>query len=479
MSSNKLIGRQREIAELQRCFMSDKSEFVIVYGRRRVGKTYLVDQFFDYTYDFTFVGGHKLTMRRQLMNFAKALKKYAHLPKRPKFDDWFEAFDALEEYLEALPEEKRKVVFIDEMPWIDTRDSEFVQALEDFWNAWASRRTDILFIASGSATSWMVDNLVDNQGGLHDRIETRLYLLPFTLHDTETYLRSRHFTWDRYQIVQTYMTLGGIPYYLSLLKASESLVQNIDRLFFSPNGTLRTEFEELYNALFNQADGYIHIVQALAKHRNGLTRQQIIKTVKIEGGVLTKMLRNLERSNFILGYQHFGHKTKDVIYRLVDFYTLFYYHFIADDRSQDQQWWLHHFQTQLVDDWQGFSFEVLCLLHLPQIKQALGISGMATEASAWRIAEDKEKKQQGAQIDLIISRADRIINLCEMKFSTLPYHLTSKEEAYLRSRAAIFQQVTRTTHSLAHTYVTTFGVANPESHSILQSQVVMDDLFFA
>lgn len=479
MSTNKLIGRQREIAELQRCLMSDKSEFVIVYGRRRVGKTYLVDQFFDYIYDFTFVGGHKLTMRRQLMNFAKALKKHAHLPKRPIFTDWFEAFDALEEYLESLSSEKRKVVFIDEMPWIDTRDSEFVQALEDFWNAWASRRTDILFIASGSATSWMVDNLIDNQGGLHDRIETRLYLLPFTLHDTETYLRNRHFTWDRYQIVQTYMTLGGIPYYLSLLKASESLVQNIDRLFFSPNGTLRTEFDELYNALFNQADGYINIVQALAKHREGLTRQQIIQTVKIEGGVLTKMLRNLERSNFILGYQYFGHKTKDVIYRLVDFYTLFYYNFIADDRSQDQQWWLHHFQSPLVDDWQGFSFEILSLLHLPQIKQALGISGMATEASAWRIAEDKKKKQKGTQIDLIITRADRIINLCEMKFSSLPYHLTSKEEEHLRSRASIFQQATRTTYSLAHTYVTTFGVANLESHSILQSQVVMDDLFLA
>ena len=472
-----MIGRQREIQELQRCLRSEKSEFVIVYGRRRVGKTFLVDQFFDYKYDFTFVGGHKLTMRRQLMNFAKALKKHAGLSKRPKFNDWFEAFDALEEYLEALPAEKRKVIFIDEMPWIDTRDSEFVQALEDFWNGWASRRQDILFIASGSATSWMVDNLVDNQGGLHDRIETRLYLLPFTLHDTETYLRSRHFSWDRYQILQTYMTMGGIPYYLSLLKPGESLVQNIDRLFFSPNGTLRTEFDELYNALFNQADGYINIVHALALHRNGLTRQQIIEAVKIEGGVLTKMLRNLERSNFILGYQHFGHKTKDVIYRLVDFYTLFYYHFIEGDRSQDEQWWLHHFQLPVVNDWQGFSFELICLLHLRQIKQALGISGMATEASAWRIAEDKKNKQDGAQIDLIITRADRIINLCDMKFSTLPYHLTSKEETALRERAAIFQKATKTTHSLAHTYVTTFGVANPEAHSILQSQVQMDDRF--
>ncbi len=477
MSTSKLIGREREIKELTRCLLSDKSEFVIVYGRRRVGKTFLVDQFFDYHYDFTFVGGHKLPMRRQLSNFAKALKKHARLAKRPKFEDWFDAFDALEEYLESLPADQRKVIFIDEMPWIDTRDSEFVGALENFWNAWAARRQDILFIASGSATSWMVDNLVENQGGLHDRIETRLYLRPFTLHDTEEYLRSRHFTWDRYQILQTYMAVGGVPYYLNLLKGSESLVQNIDRLFFGKNAALRTEFDELYNALFTQADNYINIVRVLAEHREGLTRQQILDMVKIEGGVLTKMLRNLERCDFILGYQYFGRKTKDVIYRLVDFYTLFYYHFIAYDRSQDEQWWTHHFQTPLIHDWQGFSFELLCLLHLPQMKKALGISGMATSASAWRILPDKKKEQEGAQIDLIISRADRIVNLCEMKFSTTAYHLSSAEVAKLRERAALFQAVTKTRYSLAHTYVTTFGVANSEAYGILQSQVQMDDLF--
>jgi len=477
MSKTKLIGREREIKELTRCLHSEKSEFVIVYGRRRVGKTFLVDQFFDYQYDFTFVGGHKLPKQRQLSNFAKALKKHAHLAKRPKFEDWFDAFDALEEYIESLPKEKRKIIFIDEMPWIDTRDSEFVSALENFWNAWGARRQDILFIASGSATSWMVDNLVENQGGLHDRIETRLYLRPFTLHDTEVYLRSRNFTWDRYQILQAYMTMGGVPYYLSLLKGSESLVQNIDRLFFAKNATLRTEFDELYNAQFTQADSYIEIIHALSEHREGLTRQQIIGMVKIEGGILSKMLRNLERCDFILGYQYFGHKTKDIIYRIVDFYTLFYYHFIAYDRSQDEQWWTHHFQEPLVHEWQGFSFELLCLLHLPQLKQALGISGMASSASAWRILPDKKNVQGGAQIDLIITRADRIINLCEMKFSTKAYHLSSAEVEKLRERASVFQNYTKTRYALAHTYVTTFGVANSESYGILQSQVKMDDLF--
>ena len=473
----KIIGRERELYDLQRILDSDKSEFVVVYGRRRVGKTFLVDYFFNRTYDFSFTGGHNLSMRRQLANFAKAMKQYAHLPKRPKYEDWFDAFDALEEYLDTIDDERRKVVFIDEMPWIDTRDSEFVMALENFWNGWAARRDDIIFVASGSATSWMVDNLLDNPGGLHGRIETRIYLHPFTLNETEAFLRSRHIAWDHYQILQTYMALGGIPYYLNLLDRRESLIQNIDRLYFTDRGALRVEFDELYNATFSNANSYINIVFALADHREGLTRQQIVSLTHIEGGVLTKMLCNLERCDFIHGYQHFGHKTKDVIYRLIDFYTLFYFRFILNDKSEDEHWWSNHMSSPSISNWHGHTFELLSLVHLRQIKQALGIAAIGTDTAAWRLSTDKAQGGKGAQIDLIISRADRIIHLCEMKFSTRPYHLTTEESDLLREREGIFQAVTKTTHTLVHTYVTTFGVANPESWSILHSQVTMEDLF--
>ena len=473
----KIIGRERELYDLQRILDSEKSEFVVVYGRRRVGKTFLVDYFFNRTYDFSFTGGHKLPMNRQLALFAKAMKEYAHLPKRPKYADWFEAFDALEDYIGSLDADRRKVIFIDEMPWIDTRNSEFVMALENFWNGWAARRDDIIFVASGSATSWMVDKLLDNPGGLHGRIETRIYLHPFTLHETEAFLRNRRITWDHYQILQTYMALGGIPYYLDLLDRRESLIQNIDRLYFSDRGALRMEFDELYNATFSNASSYISIVQALAVHREGLTRQQIVTMTHIEGGVLTKMLRNLERCDFIHGYQNFGHKTKDVIYRLIDFYTLFYFRFIVSDTSEDEHWWSNHISSPSISNWQGYTFELLCLVHLRQIKQALGIAAIGTDTSAWRQTASKEQEERGAQIDLIIARADRIIHLCEMKFSIEPYHLTTQESNKLRERAGIFRAATKTTHTLIHTYVTPFGVANPESWSILHSQVTMDDLF--
>lgn len=478
-TKEKIIGREREMSELQRSMESDRSEFVIVYGRRRVGKTYLVDYYFGKKYDFSFVGGHRLTKSKQLRNFAKALKKYAHLQKQPVFAEWYDAFDALEEYLESLPEDNRKVLFFDEMPWIDTPQSEFVDALEMFWNGWAARRTDIVFVASGSATSWMVDKIVENQGGLHGRITNNIYVRPFTLHEVELYLQSRGIGWDRYQILQAYMTIGGIPFYYSLLDARESLVQNIDRLFFRQNGELSTEFEELYNALFTNADKYTGVARALNSVREGMTREEISKKTGLKDTALTTVLRNLERSDFIIRYSQYGNKNKGAIYRLVDFFTLFYYRFVENQTGKDEQWWSHNFQSHSIDSWQGVSFELICLTHLNQIKKRLGISGISTEASSWRFVPAKDSEEKGTQIDLLIDRADRIINLCEMKFSVSPYVITKDYEQSLRRRMSIFQEKTKTRKALVNTFVTTFGVASGIHHSIVGSEVTMDDLFEA
>ena len=478
-NKNILIGREREKAELQRCVDSDRSEFVIVYGRRRVGKTYLVDQFFHQQFDFAYTGGHRLPKSKQLRNFAKALKKQAMLERQPKFSEWDDAFDALEEYLETLPDGKRKIVFFDEMPWIDTPQSEFVDALEMFWNGWASRRNDIVFVASGSSTSWMVDKLVENQGGLHGRITSNIYVRPFTLHETEEYLENRKADWDRYQILQAYMVLGGVPFYYSLLNPKESLVQNVDRLFFRKNGELKTEFEELYHSLFSHAEKYIEIVKLLNDRKEGMTRDEMLFATGMDASLLTKVLRNLERCDFIIRYSQFGNKTKGAIYRLVDFYTLFYYRFVDGFNGQDETWWSHNFQSRSVETWQGFSFELVCLMHLTQIKRSLGIGGISTEAAAWRyvLPKNSDKDEKGAQIDLLIDRADRVINLCEMKFSVHPYRITDDYEKLLRDRMEVFRTKTKTTKALMHTFVTTFGVADGMHRSIVNSEVVMDDLF--
>ncbi len=473
-----LIGRERETSELRRCMDSVRSEFVIVYGRRRVGKTFLVDQFFHGRYDFAYTGGHRMSKARQLRYFAKSLKEYAHLPKQPVFKSWDDAFDALQQHLESLCSDRRKVIFIDEMPWIDTPQSEFVAALEMFWNGWASRRGDIVLIASGSSTSWMVDKLVENQGGLHARITSNIYVRPFTLHEVEQYLKSRGCEWDRYQILQAYMMLGGIPFYYSLVDAGQSLVQNIDRLFFNKNALLVAEFDELYHALFTHAGKYLAVVKLLNDSHDGMTRDQLLQATKFDSSTMTVILRNLERCDFVIKYAQFGNKAKGAIYRLVDFFTRFYFNFVETHAALDENWWSNNFQSHAVESWQGAAFELVGLTHLSQIKLKLGISGIPTAVSSWRYLPKKSAGTgKGAQIDLLIDRADRVINLCEMKFSVRPYRITDDYDKHLRERAEIFREKTKTTKALVHTFVTTMGVANAVQRSIVNSQVTMDDLF--
>jgi len=447
----KIIGREKEMAELRRCLESERSEFVIVYGRRRVGKTFLVDYFFQGKYDFSFVGGHNLTKGKQLRNFAKSLTKIAGLDSQPVFKTWENAFDSLECYLESLPAERKKIVFIDEMPWIDTPQSEFVEALESFWNGWGTRRNDIVFIASGSASSWMMDKLVDNPGGLHGRITNNIYVRPFTLYETKLYLESIGLFWDEYHVLQLYMILGGIPFYLSLLNPSETFTQNIDRLFFYQNGMLKTEFDELYHAIFSKAGKYIEVIELLYKnHLNGQTFDQLQKATKMDGKSLGLVLKNLVRCDFVISYKQFGNKVKGTIYRLMDFYTLFYYKFQDSMNSKDESWWTNNYNSRSVESWQGISFELVCLVHVPQVRKALGISGISTSASSWRYVPLKENKMdnKGAQIDLVIERGDRFINLCEIKFCSSPYAISNDYADKILERVNLFKEKTKTTYSL-------------------------------
>jgi len=471
---DKLIGREEEQRTLDRYLHSGRSELVVVYGRRRIGKTFLVRQYFKNRFTFSYVGRHNLSRQEQLACFAQALAEQSGSPYTPTLSSWWEAFSQLEHFIERLPKKQRKVIFIDEIPWMDSPKSDFVSALETFWNAWADHRDDILFIACGSATSWIVKKIFKNRGGLYNRVTCRLYLRPFCLAEVEEYLRSRRFVWDRFQIAQCYMAVGGIPFYLSLLDPAESMVQNIDRLFFaSANAPMRTEFGELFATLFSHHENYVKVVRLLAERREGFTRTEISDNTGLGGSSLTTILDELERCDFIMGYQKWGSKTKGIIYRLTDAYTLFYYKFVDGDRSHDPQRWQHLVGKPQVTAWQGFSFELLCLLHLQQVKTALGIAGMATSASVWR----SQNKDVRSQIDLVIDRADRIINLCEMKFSTQQYGITKGYEDHLRLRMSLFAAESRTRKGLAVTMVTTFGLLPSRHNGIVNSEVTLDALF--
>ena len=407
--------------------------------------------------------------------FAKAIKKYSGR-KQDVYTDWYDAFDALEDYLETLPTDRKKVLFIDEMPWIDTQRSTFVSALENFWNGWANRRYDIVLIASGSATSWMADNLIDNQGGLHNRITRQLYLEPFSLSETEEYFKSLDSPLTRYDILQCYMFTGGIPFYLSLMNPQMSVAQNIDMLFFQKNAPLRTEYDELYGALFSHVESYTKIIELLYNHKYGLTKREIAKATKLNGKFLNTVLNNLERCDFIDKYELFGKKST-LVYRLIDFYTLFYFKFISDRHYKDTEWWSHNLEDSGIRSWMGLAFELICMRYHKQIKKALGISGIGTKIFTWKCLPDIDNAMSGAQIDMLIERSDRVIHLCEMKFSEQEYPITNEYEMKLRKRMGIFKERTGTKEAVVHTFVTTFGVGEGKHHSIVHSEVTMDDLF--
>ena len=472
-SENPLIGRKNEVAQFKRVIESNRSEFVAIFGRRRIGKTFLVRKYFEDHYHFSYVGQRDITDKIQLQRFALALQNYAKLEKVPNFKNWFEAFDALKNYLDSL-DAPRKIIFIDEMPWIDRKQCDFVKALEDFWNAWANLRDDIVFVACGSATSWMVDNLMENQGGLHNRITNKIYLHPFTLKETEEYLESVGCNWDRYQIIECYMVFGGVPFYLSMLDPAESFAQNVDRLFFKRSAQLSLEFNELYNALFSNANKYIAVVTALSQKKEGLDRTEISEATGISGGVLSKILTNLERCDFILGYSKFNTKKNGTVYRLCDFYSLFYFNFIAENTSKDENFWTHRLQSPKLRTWQGLTFEIVCLQHLDQIKSALGISGIATEASIWRCDDSEYGK---AQIDLVIKRADRIIDLCEIKFSTEKFAIDKEYAERVRNRTALFRLKSKTRYGLANVFITTYGIVMGKNSGVVDREITAEQMF--
>jgi AAA+ ATPase superfamily predicted ATPase len=472
--SDMIIGRKKEQAILQKAYNSEYSEFVAVYGRRRIGKTFLVREFFNYKFTFYHTGVSKEKTRIQLKSFQSSLKKQG-LKDAPTPKNWLDAFDMLAELIEKSSD-KKKVIFIDEMPWIDAPRSSFLPAFEHFWNGWASARKDVLLIICGSATSWIMNKVIHNHGGLHNRVTYNIPLEPFTLNECEQYAKNLKLEMSRRQLLECYMILGGVPYYWSKLQSDISLAQNVDELFFSRHGALKDEFKELYASLFSNPEPYMNIITALGQNKTGLTREDIINHCKInDSGKLTKYLENLESCGFIRKYFSIGKKTKDSIYQLIDNYTLFYFKFIRDNRVTDKHQWSKNIDTPLYNTWCGLSFEKVCLQHSDQIKEKLGISGVISSEYSWHTEGTPE--YPGAQIDLLIDRNDDVINLCEMKFTKAPFRIDKEYDLALQRKREIFKRKTKTQKAIHITMVTSSGLEDNSFAQDIQSQVTADDLF--
>lgn len=478
MEKNQIIGRESEIEQFERFCQSGKSEFIVVYGRRRVGKTFLIDRFFNQQYDFYMTGMYEATNQEQLTHFAQRMS--IHTGKvYPTPANWMDAFFQLQLYLQTLSRKKRIVVFIDELPWFDTPYSRFLKAFELFWNNWASKQDNMKLVVCGSATSWMTNKLIASKGGLHNRITHAIHLSPFNLHETELFLKSRGFAIERKQIIEAYMILGGTPYYLDMLQKQFSVAQNIDNLFFESNAPLRNEFDFLFKSLFNDSEIYKKVITTLATKIKGLSKQEIIESAGIiDNGYLTEVLENLKKCDFIRCYNAFGKKERNKLYQLTDLYSLFYLRFVKNYSGGDKNHWEHLIDT--TAPWRGYAYEQVCLHHIPQIKKKLGINGIETEISSWscRPFTDADGTEwKGGQIDLLIDRKDGIINLCEMKYANGEYSITKDYDKQLRERRETFRHVTKTKKALHLTLVTTEGVAHNAYWNNIQSEATMDDLF--
>jgi len=392
--------------------------------------------------------------------------------------DWIDAFHLLAQYLEKKRKTKKKVIFLDELPWLSSHKSGFLKGLSYFWNSWAVHQ-NIVVVICGSAASWMIQKVVHHKGGLHNRITRHLYLQPFTLAETHLYFKAKKINLDYYQILHLYMAMGGVPHYLNEVKNKLSAVQNVDQICFSINGLLYDEFSKLFGALFNNSENHVKVVRALAKKIVGLTRSEIISSSKLaDGGGLSKVLEELEQAGFIQKYYPFNKLKKDRLYRLSDEYSLFYIRFIEKNKRSGKSSWQQLSQTQSYKSWSGYAFESICLKHIDQIKKALGISGIYSQSSSYyRKGKGSEK---GLQIDLLIDRNDQVINLCEMKFYQAKVKLTKAMEKKMRERMRDFQLATKTNKHLSLVLITTFGLEeNGDGQDLFAGVVTLDDLFVA
>jgi uncharacterized protein len=480
MLIQELIGREPEIVTLQEAMTSPRAELIAVYGRRRVGKTFLIRTVYKDNILFELTGLKDANLVDQLENFSDTLTDTFKPPiplERPT--KWIQAFKQLKYFIEADTRTDKKVLFLDEFPWLDTPKSGFLQAFDHFWNNWASRKSNLIVVICGSAASWMIQNIVRNKGGLHNRLTRRIRLFPFNLYETERLLIQQGLVLERYQILELYMALGGIPQYLMDVKAGESPVQTIDRLCFTHEGWLRHEFQDLYPALFDNAEKHLEVVRALGDKPYGMTRTDIMETCGMTtGGTLTTVLEGLLQSGFISDYVPFGKTSRDVIYKLTDEYSLFYLKFIESSKSMGSGTWLSKSTGASYTTWCGFAFENICLKHIPHIKKALGIAAVYTEHSLWRYKPKASEGTSGAQIDLLFDRNDRCINLIEIKFSGNNFTIDKKYAEELRNKRWVFMERTQTKKSVFLTMLTTFGVKTNEHYlGVVQNQINMSALF--
>ncbi|MBR5969133.1 MAG: AAA family ATPase [Lachnospiraceae bacterium] len=475
-----MIGRKKEIAELEELYAGKRAQLVAVYGRRRVGKTHLIEQTFRSRFAFRHAGlspadnDKQGILKAQLSHFYQSLKSFGLVGEGCP-STWLDAFYLLQRLLEEKDQGTRQVVFLDELPWMDTPRSGFIRAFEGFWNNWGAHRENLMVIVCGSANAWMLDKLINNHGGLYGRVTYEIKLSPFTLGECEEFLKESGVMISRYDIAQSHMIVGGIPFYLQYFKKGLSLVQNIDALFFEKDAKLRFEYDRLFSSVFSHPVPVRAVVEFLATKNAGYTRKEIVEKLGIhDGGTITNSLNALLASDFIVKYVPFGMSGKQEHYKLTDSFCLFYLRFVRDRQGTDEDFWTHNVKSQQIVSWRGIAFENLCFQHIRQIKSALGISGVSSRQSAWsKRGDDRE----GTQIDLLIDRNDNVLNMCEIKFYGDEFVVDKAYYYTMMHRQELLSNEVSKKTAIHSTLITTFGLTYNEYSGIFSKVITLEDLF--
>jgi uncharacterized protein len=471
----KIAGRKDEIKILLDTIQKEDSAFLAIYGRRRIGKTYLIREVYKEQIVFECSGLHQKDFSQQLENFWLTLIETNPKEKPSLPQTWLQAFSLLKSYIKGLENTQKKVIFLDEIAWFETPKSGFIAALDNFWNQFCSKRNDIVLVICGSAASWIINKIINDTGGLHNRITRRIQLMPFTLKETKEYLEMNHIRLVNKDIAQLYMSVGGIPFYLKDIESGQSIAQILDNLFFSPQATLENEFSNLYASLFKNSEVHVSIVEALAKKNKGLTRKEIIETTGIKsGGGLTNSLQELIECGFVKIILPINKTKEDSLYRLVDEYSIFYYKFLENSKTNSS--WLQFSNKPIYKIWTGYAFENLCFKHIYQIKKGLGINGIISNEYSWIQKGTKEEK--GTQIDFIIDRDDNCVNLLELKFYDSVFEITKNYAEQLREKVSIFREKSQMKKNIFVTLVTAKGAKRNEYYlSVITNELSIETLF--
>ncbi len=484
-----IVSRQDEIESLQQMLDSDIPEFLALFGRRRVGKTFLIRQFFqdkDVVF-FNVTGSKDGLMHEQINHFTERMAEtFYGSADLKEGKNWDEAFKRLTQAMkQQAPGDKKIVLFFDELPWMATHRSRLVQNLDYYWNQYWSDDARIKLVVCGSSASWILNKIVRSKGGLYNRITRKIHLEPFNLPETKEFLKSIGVKLSNKQILLLYMVTGGVPYYLRRVEKGLTAIQIIEKMAFNKKAFLLEEFNNLFDSLFNDGEIYTKIVRMISRHRYGIGKQELMNKLgkHAQGGSTAERLKNLEETGFIMSFMPLYHKKRGVYYRVSDEYALFYLRWIEPIRNSLQRqalstgnWQAMHNSPEW-NNWLGYAFEAVCYKHLPAIRDTLKISPTAV-ADTWRFVPRKNSDERGAQIDLLFDRKDDAVTICEIKYSSNPYVITKDYVDNLKRKMEVFQKQTKTKKQLFIAIVAAMGLKNNYyAEDICNGVVTLDDLF--